>query len=87
MVKKLLMAGAVLMLLAFVALPVSAAVCPNPDCPNPDCPENKYQYAGDKNAGQQAVSGDCPNPDCIPKDNDYDYGYLSPGPHKSGANR
>ena len=84
MVKKLLMAGAVLMLLAFVALPVSAAVCPNPDCPNSDCEPKDYNWQGTKNAGQQTVSGVCPNPDCIPNENDYQY--LSPGPHKSGRN-
>ena len=75
MVKKLLMAGAVLMLLAFIALPVSAAVCPNSDCEPKD-----YKWQGTKNADQQTVSGVCPNPDCTPND------YQSPGPHKSGRN-
>ena len=84
MVKKLLMAGAVLMLLAFVALPVSAAVCPNPDCPNSDCEPKDYNWQGTKNSDQQTVSGVCPNPDCTPNENDHQY--LSPGPHKSGRN-
>jgi len=82
MVKKLLMAGAVLMLLAFVALPVSAAVCPNPDCPNSDCEPKDYTWQGTKNSDLQTVSGVCPNPDCTPND----YQYLSMGPHRSGRN-
>jgi len=76
--KVFLTVGAVLLLLAFIALPVSAAVCPNPDCPNPDCPENKYQYRGARNADIQTMDAaicpnpDCPNPDC--PENKYQYG-------------
>lgn len=75
MMKKLVIAGVILLLLASVALPVSAAqngekqyrngydgVCPNPECLGEDCP-----------------NPECPYPDCP----EYQYdGEKEPGMHK-----
>jgi hypothetical protein len=73
---KVLIAGTALLVLAFIALPVSAAVCPDLDCPYPDCPENKYQYRGDTQTVTEiqgtAECPDCPYPDC--PENQYRYG-------------
>ena len=78
MKNKVLIAGTALLVLAFIALPVSAAVCPNPDCPYPDCPENNYQYRGDLQTGTEIQgTAECPNPDCPYPDcpeNQYRYG-------------